>query len=309
LSRTAANALLLLAGAIWGMGFVAQAAAMESIGPFLFVALRFAVASVVVLPFAWREARPARSRGADEVPVPPRAVTPGELARHALIGVALFGGMATQQVGLLTTSVTNSGFLTGLYVLFTPLLGIVLFREWPHVATWPAAALALGGIALLSGGGGGLATGDLLTIASAVFWGLQVVLIGRFVGRTGRPLLLSLVQFAVTASLAGIVAAVREPFVVALVREALPSILYAGVFASGLAFTLQVIGQRCTTAPQAAIFLSSEAPFAALFGRLLRDERIAASGFAGCAAILVAMLMVELVPMLLARNRRSRAVP
>jgi len=279
MSRLSANLLLLLAGAVWGMGFVAQAEAMESIGPFLFVALRFVVAALVVLPFAWREARTARARGG-------RRLTRAEFGRFGLIGLALFGGMATQQVGLLTTSITNSGFLAGLYVVLTPLLGI----------------------ALLSGGAGGLSTGDLLTMASAVFWALQVVLIARFVGRGGRPLALSLVQFVVTAVCAGAIALLREPIVLASVREAAPSILYAGVFASGLAFTLQAIGQRYTSAPQAAIFLSSEAPFAALFGRLFGGERIAAIGFVGCGLILLAMLIVELVPLLLAR-RRSRRPP
>jgi len=301
MSRLSANLLLLLAGAVWGMGFVAQAEAMESIGPFLFVALRFVVAALVVLPFAWREARTARARGE-------RRLTRAEFGRFGLIGLALFGGMATQQVGLLTTSITNSGFLTGLYVVLTPLLGIALFREWPHLVVWPAALLALVGIALLSGGAGGLSTGDLLTMASAVFWALQVVLIARFVGRGGRPLALSLVQFVVTAVCAGAIALLREPIVLASVREAAPSILYAGVFASGLAFTLQAIGQRYTSAPQAAIFLSSEAPFAALFGRLFGGERIAAIGFVGCGLILLAMLIVELVPLLLAR-RRSRRPP
>ena len=294
--RRSANALLLLAGAVWGMGFVAQAEAMESVGPFLFVAARFVVASLLVLPLAWREGRTARARGE-----PPLAAR--EIARFSLIGLALFGGMATQQVGLLTTSVTHSGFLTGLYVVFTPLIGIALFRQWPHAVIWPAAALALGGIALLSGGGGGLRTGDLLTIASAVLWALQVVLIARFVGESGRPFALVLVQFAVTAACAAGVALVREPIALAAVREAAPSILYAGLFASGLAFTLQAVAQRFTTAPQAAIFLASEAPFAALFGRLFGGDRIAAPGLAGCALILAAMLIVELVPMLVERRR------
>lgn len=288
MSRASANLLLLLAGAVWGMGFVAQATAMESIGPFLFVALRFVVATAVVAPFAWRESRRAAVSG-------DTALDGSMLVRFMLIGLALFGGMATQQVGLLTTSVTNSGFLTGLYVVVTPLLAVALFGARPQPAVWPAAALATAGIWLLSGGDfGALVVGDLLTVVSAVFWALQVVLIGRFVGASGRPLALSLVQFACVAAIAGLVALLREPFALAAVREAAPSILYAGLFASGLAFTLQVIGQRYTTAPQAAIFLASEAPFAALFGALFRDERVGALGLGGCALILAAMLLVEL---------------
>lgn len=299
MSRSSANVLLLLAGAMWGMGFVAQATAMQDIGPFLFVALRFTVASLFVAPFAWLESR--REQRRDSPPL-----SPLELRRFALIGLVLFAGMGTQQVGLLTTSVTHSGFLTGLYVVFTPLVAVALYRDWPHRVIWPASALALIGIALLSGvGHGGALAGDLLTVCSAVFWALQVVLIGRFVRSSGRPLVLSLVQFAVTALLAGLVALITEPFVLTDVRAALPSVLYAGIFASGIAFTLQVIGQRYTTAPQAAIFLSSEAPFAALFGYLLMGEQIAQIGLIGCALILCAMLLVELYPQY-THYRRSR---
>jgi len=288
------------------MGFVAQSTAMDDIGPFLFIALRFLVATIVVIPFAIREAR-QHEQSLSRV-VEPDAGNRRQQSlslsfcdyRHfMLIGLTLFAGMATQQIGLLTTSVTNSGFLTGLYVIFTPALAVLLYRARLHRIVWPAALTALTGIFILSGGDLSLlVTGDLLTIASAGFWALQVVLIGRFVQGTGRPLMLSMIQFAVTALLAGVCALLLEPFVWSRVEAALPEILYAGVLASGFAFTLQVIGQRYTSAPQAAIFLSSEAPFAALFGFAFLGERIGSTGLIGCALILLAMLLVELVPML-----------
>ncbi|MFK7995594.1 MAG: DMT family transporter [Granulosicoccus sp.] len=309
MNRLHANALLLLAGAIWGMGFVAQATAMDSVGPFLFIALRFLVACVVVFPFVLMESSNHRQqhRAAESgVPSRPEAATEGasyhlltlgDIAKFGLIGVSLFVGMACQQVGLLSTSVTNSGFLTGLYVVFTPLIVIALFKERPHPIVWPAASLALLGIFLLSGGDpGALVVGDVLTIFSAVFWALQVVMIARFVGQSGRPLALSFVQFLVTAVLGLLAAMVLEPIVWASIVDAAPEILYTGVFASGIAFTLQVIGQRHTTAPQAAIFLSSEAPFAALFAFLWLGERIGIIGVGGCVMIFAAMLLVELVP-------------
>ena len=290
MKRWQANLVLLIAGATWGMGFVAQATAMDSIGPFLFIALRFIVASVVVLPFALLESR--RQSSSQATPL-----TTSDGLKFCLIGTSLFAGMATQQVGLLSTSVTNSGFLTGLYVVFTPLLGIVLFREFPHRITWLAAILALTGIYLLSGGDlGKLVIGDALTIGSAVFWALQVVMIARFVGQSGRPLALSLVQFVVTGAIALVCAVLLEPIIWSGIMAAAPQILYAGIIASGFAFTLQVVGQRYTSAPQAAIFLSSEAPFAAFFAYLWLGERIGPIGVAGCVLIFIAMLAVELVP-------------
>ncbi len=290
MKRWQANLVLLLAGATWGMGFVAQATAMDSIGPFLFIALRFFVATAVVLPFALNESRRQRLR--EDTPL-----TASDMLGFGLIGISLFAGMATQQVGLLSTSVTNSGFLTGLYVVLTPILGVILFREFPHRITWVAAILSLVGIYLLSGGDiGALVIGDVLTIGSAICWALQVVMIARFVGQSGRPLALSIMQFAVTGALAMFFALLLEPISWSSIVAAGPQILYAGIFASGFAFTLQVIGQRYTSAPQAAIFLSSEAPFAALFAFWWLGERVGLIGLAGCALIFIAMLAVELVP-------------
>ncbi len=299
MSRTSANLLLLLAGAIWGMGFVAQQTAMEDLGPFSFIALRFLVASLVILPFALRECR-----------YPKETLPPMNLAfvsQFVLIGLCLFGGMAAQQIGLLTITVTNSGFLTGLYVVFTPFLAVLLFRQWPHPIVWPATVLAMLGIFFLSGGNlSQLQTGDLLTVLSAAFWALQVVLIGHFVGRSKRPLTLSLVQFLVTFVLAACVAIALESISLQAMRAAAFEILYTGIFATGVAFSLQVIGQRYTSSAQAAIFLSSESLFAALFGALVLGERIGWVGLFGCALIFSAMLLVELVPELLGREPRER---
>ncbi len=293
MSRWIANLMLLGAGAVWGMGFIAQSTAMDHIGPLSFVAFRFLIAAIVLLPFAWRESKRT------DVP----AIDAGVLLRFGLIGAAMFGGMATQQVGLVTTTVSNSGFLTGLYVVLTPLVAIVLFREYPPLVVWPGAALALLGIFLLSGGDlAALSKGDVLTIVSAVFWALQVVLIARFVVSSGRPFLLAAAQFTVVA----VLAAMLIPFSGETVQlesmlSALPHLIYAGVFAGALAFTLQIVAQRYTTSSQAAIFLSSEAPFAALLGAVILGERLGTLGLLGCAAILASMLLVELAP---DRNRK-----
>lgn len=292
MSRIQANLLLLLAAAIWGGGFVAQSTAMKAIGPFWFIGLRFAVATIVVLPFVWQENRKAK-----------RPLTRRHLSSFFLVGVALFGGAATQQIGLLTTTVTNSSFITGLYVVFVPLIAVVFLRRPPHWVVWPGALMALAGIYLLSGGSfSRLTGGDLLTVVCAVFWAVQITLAGSAVKETGRPLGLSATQFAVTAVAALVIAMVTEPISIADIRAALGEILYVGIFSSGLAFVLQVIGQRYTTAPQAAIFLSSEALFGASLGALLLGETMGPLGYLGCALMFTAMLAVELVPELVRRR-------
>jgi drug/metabolite transporter (DMT)-like permease len=293
MTRTQANVVLLLAGAMWGMGFVAQSAAMQAVGPLLFIGLRFVVATVAMLPFALREGRRAECK-----------VRKAEWRAFAMIGLLLFAGMAAQQIGLLTTSVTNSGFLTGLYVVMVPFIAVVLFRQWPHPLVWPAALAALLGIWLLSGGSvGAFRTGDWLTILCALIWALQVIYTGRYAASTGRPVTLAVTQFAVCGAVALVFAFFIEPIGWAAIRAALPEILYAGVIAGGIAFTLQAVGQRYTTAPQAAIFLSTEAVFAALFGAIFLGERLPLEALSGCGLIFAAILLVEAGPVILSRRR------
>ncbi len=292
MTRAKANLVLLVCAAIWGLGFIAQSDAMDHIGPFFFIGLRFIVATLVMLPLAMREARNA-----------PRALTSYDWKAFVGIGFTLFFGMLAQQAGLLTTSVTNSGFLTGLYLIIVPFLGVILYREWPHWVVWPAALAALFGIFLLSGGAlDRLATGDWYTIICAVFWALQILFITRYASSTGRPVTQAVTQFAVTAVLGLVLAVLFEPLDWSAVRLAANEILFAGIFAGGIAFTLQSIGQRYTTAAQAAIFLSSEALFAALFDALFNGTRLGAIAALGCALIFAAMLAVELVPMWMNRK-------
>lgn len=300
MTRIQANLVLLLAAAIWGGGFVAQSTAMDAIGPVWFVGLRFAIATVVVLPFVWLEARNSGRRHE-------RPLTRRDLLCFCTVGLALFGGAITQQIGLLTTTVTNSSFLTGLYVVFVPAISVLALRRYPHWIIWPAAVMSLAGIMLLSGGElAKLTPGDLLSIVCAFFWGVQIILAGLFVTRTGRPLALSATQFAVCAVLCIVIAIGVEPISLAAISGAAAEILYVGIVSSGLAFVLQVIGQRYTTAPQAAIFLSSEALFGGLLGALVLGETLPRLGYLGCAILFAAMLLVELVPEI--GRRRKTAI-
>lgn len=296
MNRASANLLLLITGAIWGGGFVAQATAMSAIGPVFFTGIRFLAAALALLPFAVWEARRAGR---------PFAPAPGEWMRFSLLGTLLFSSLAVQQVGLLTTTVTNAGFLTGLYVVLTPLAGIAFFRHWPHPVIWPASLMALAGIFLLSGGTlARLVVGDWWIILCAALWACHVQFLGRFVA-DARPLQLAFSQFLVAGVIGTVLAPFVEPVGLSMVTAAAGEILFAGVLSGGLAFTLQAVAQRHTTAPQAAIFMSSEALFAALFGFLLLGERIPPIGLVGCALIFTAMLAVELVPMLATRQRAN----
>ena len=286
MTRIQANLVLLLTAAIWGAAFVSQNLAMQSMGPLWFVGIRFLIGFLVVLPFALREDRKSE-----------RSLTPRNVLTFALCGVALLAGAITQQIGMLTTTVTNASFLTGLYVIIVPVLSVLVLRKMPHWIIWPAAVMALTGIFYLSGGAlSRLVVGDFWIILCAVCFGTQVLLVGIFMSGSDRPLGLSAIQFLVTGLGARVVAALVEPITWDGLMEAGPHILYSGVVSSGIAYTLQVVGQRWTTAPQAAIFLASEALFGAFFGALFLGERIQPIGYLGCALIFIAMLLVELVP-------------
>ncbi|WP_334174630.1 DMT family transporter [Pseudoxanthobacter sp.] len=292
MSRLSANALLLLAAAIWGGAFVAQSNAMAHLGPGWFTGLRFLPALLVVAPMGVIEAR--------------RAARP--LARRdylALLPLGLSFGIASllQQVAIVTTSVTHVGFLTGLYVLFVPLIEIVVLRRRPHFLVLPAAACAIAGTWFLGGGLDGLTTGDLLTIASAFGFAVQIILMDRFVRRTGRPVAAALGQSLFGAA-TGVLAGLGEPLSAGDVMAVLPELLYAGALSGGVAYLLQAIGQQRTPPADAAVILMSEALFAALFAAVLIGERLSPAGWTGCALLFLGLVIVQLGPLIMPRRVR-----
>lgn len=298
MTRLTANSLLLLAASIWGSAFVAQATAMDSMGPLAFTGIRFLIAAACVAPFAFQE----------QVRRPDAPLKWSHLVAFGLVGLIFFFGIILQQVGLMVTTVTNAGFLTALYVVLVPIFGFLVFKEKPHPILLPSAFVALFGIWLL--GGGGLADlnwGDGAMVICAMFWALHVGLIGRLGAQSGRPLALAFIQFLIVGGIGLAAAWLVEDVTVAAMKGAWVELLYTSVISGGLAFTLQVMAQRWTQAADAAILLSSEALFAALFGTLLLGERMDAAGIAGCSLIFGAILAVQLVPIVQSRYRARAA--
>ncbi|HEV7251775.1 MAG TPA: DMT family transporter [Mesorhizobium sp.] len=295
MTRLQASLVLLLVGALWGSGFPVQVIGMETVGPMVFLGLRFLIAAVATWPLAVREARLA-----------PRPLSRHEWGMFLWIGLMVFLGSAAQQVGLLHTSVTNSGFLTGLYVVMVPIFAVLIFRQWPHPVVWPAAFLALMGIWLLSGGTfGALNVGDGLTVLAAAFFAVQLILIARYAAQSRRPIALSVLQSLVGGILGLGAGLLIEEVSLAGLRDAAPELLYAGLVSGALAFTLQAIGQAYVSAPVGALLLASEAIFAAVAGAVMLGERVGALGLAGCGLIFAAIVLVEGWPLLQARRRVS----
>ncbi|MDH1264366.1 DMT family transporter [Pseudomonas sp. GD03944] len=283
-----ADLLMLLTAMIWGSSFVAQRLGMDSIGPFLYSGLRFALATLALLPVLWFLQYRARHTPA---PAMSRQLILGGMA----MGLALTLGINLQQVGLLFTSVTNSGFITGLYVIIVPLLGLLLGQR-ASLGIWLGASLAVVGMFLLSVGEGfQVASGDWIQLAGAFIWGVHVLLVGFFAGRHD-PLRLALVQFATCAVISLLLAVILEDIHLEAIIAAGPAILYGGLFGVAVGFTLQVIAQKHAIASHAAIILSLEAVFAAVAGALLLGEALAIKGYFGCALMLGGMFLAQLWP-------------
>ena len=293
MSRLTANLLLLIAAAVWGAAFVAQSTAMDSMGPLGFNGIRFLLAAVAVAPFALLERRKAAK------PIPMRGHLKG-----VLVGLIFFVAITTQQYGFYTTTVTNAGFLTALYVVLTPIMGIIIFRTMPNGYIWPIVAIAMTGAYLLAGSLEEMKPGDLLMVISALFWALQIIFLGRLVAEYGNPIMVAVVQFLTTGILGTIGGLALEPMELSNLHGAWIEILYTGILSGGLAFTLQAIAQRYTPPSDAAILLSSESLFAALFGALLLGERLTGGQTLGCAMIFSCILLVELLPQIQKRLRR-----
>ncbi len=291
-----ADALLLLAAAIWGSGFVAQRLGMDHLGPMAFNSLRFAIGAMVLLPaILISRSGPSNS-----------AAGPGPALRVYLLGgglagVVLFIAAGLQQIGLVYTTAGKAGFITGLYVVLVPIMGLLLRRR-VGIWTWSGAGLAAVGLYFLSVTGTlRMNRGDCFVLACAFFWAAHVLIIGYLAPRT-EPLKLAALQFATGAVLAGIAAGLTEELYLTNVLAARWAILYSGGLSVAVAFTLQVVAQREAPAAHAAILLSLEAVFAALAGWLVLSETLGGRELLGCGLMLAGMLVAQ-------ARRAERGVP
>ncbi|CAI8914439.1 DMT family transporter [Pseudomonas sp. IT-P176] len=282
-----ADVLMLITAIIWGSGFVAQTSGMDHIGPFLYSGLRFALGSLCLLPLVLRGSR----QNSHHEPF----LTRGLLIGGGLMGLALALGINLQQVGLLFTSVTNAGFITGLYVIVVPLLGLLIGHK-TGLGTWFGAILAVVGMFLLSVGDQfQVASGDWLQLIGAFVWGGHVVLVGVFASRHD-PIRLAFLQFTTCAVVSLVLALCLETFELNAIIAAGPAILYGGLIAVGIGYTLQVIAQKDAIASHAAIIFSLEAVFAAIAGAWLLGEELSPRGYVGCGLMLAGMLAAQLWP-------------
>lgn len=290
MNRLQANLLLLLAAMIWGSSFVVQQIGTGELGTITFTGARFLVGALLVLPFAAKQYLRVHNEE--------RRFIASDWLGILLTGTVLFTAAALQQHGILRTTVTNSGFLTALYVPLVPVIGLLFLRRRVHFSIWPAAICCFLGTYILSGAQHvELVSGDLWVISSTIFWATHVILVGFLASRTRAPIVVAGLQFLVCGIIGiGLGILVESPNLVMFI-EAGWGIVYIGVFSVGMAFTLQVVGQRYTPAADAAIILSSETVFAALGGMIFLGERLSLLQLSGAGLILASILAVELLPL------------
>ncbi|MDR0759984.1 MAG: DMT family transporter [Treponema sp.] len=272
-----ADALLLLTACIWGFAFVAQRTSMGYMGPFTFNGIRFLLGSFSLVPLILFRRR--ASANGKPAPLSFRVF----LVSSFLAGICLFLAASLQQIGVIYTTAGNSGFITGLYVVLTPIAGIFLGKK-TRLPTWIGAALTVTGLFFLSvasqifgrdvsAGSFIINPGDLIVAVSAVFWTLHVLVIDSLVQRIDA-VILSAGQFFCCGLLSLIIALFTETIVPAQLNAALIPILYGGICSVGIAYTLQVVAQKFAPPAHATILLSLEGAFAAIGGVLILSESL-----------------------------------
>jgi drug/metabolite transporter (DMT)-like permease len=298
-TRTIKNdVLLLIAAFIWGTTFVAQRKGMDHIGPLTYNAFRFALGGIVLLPviFCFRLPALTTSEGSGK-----RLFIIG----GGLAGLALFAGATLQQMGLVYTTAGKAGFITGLYVVIVPVIGIFLGHRIGF-SLWTGAALAAAGLYFLSVTKTfSVDQGDMLVLLSAFFWAVHLLLIGHF-ARRANPFCIACVQFFVCSLLSFFGAGLTEKIVLQAVCRAAIPILYGGILSAGIAYSLQVISQRTCPPAHAAIILSLETVFAALAGWVVLGETLRPRNILGCALMLSGMLVVQLVPLIKKQKQQAK---
>lgn len=286
MTRTKANLLLVFAAFIWGTTFVAQQKSLAEMGPLAFTGIRFILGTLIVLPLALREIKQSST-----------AFGTVHWWGCVGLGVLLFLGANSQQIGLKTTTVTNAAFITALYVPAVPLLGWLLLKHPSHWMVIPASLGCVLGTIFLSGDSiNEWHTGDTWVLAGVLCWSAHVVYLGLIVNITHRPFTMAMVQFLTCGLISLGFSAFYEGAVLSGLSNVWFEIFYSGVLSVGFGYTLQLIAQRYTHSSDAAIILSSEALFATLAGMVFLQERLTLIQLTGCLIILICVIWVQLLP-------------
>jgi len=289
MKKTLSFISLIICTFIWGTTFIAQDTGMDAIGPYTFNSVRFYVAFIAVMPFVFLERKKINLfiKGNEKKFI--KLMIP--------VGLSLFFGTQLQQVSLLYTDVANAAFFTIFYVPLVPIIVYFLFSEKIHWAIWPSAfACVVGGYFLTDFSNATVRLGDTLVLIGAIFWALHIIYIGRLVSEFDMPFLIALLQNLVVATLSLFLALIYEEINFENIKLETFEILYAGILSGGVAFVLQLFGQRNINAAPAAIIMSLEGVFATVSAWIILSQILGLGNIIGCTLILFGVLFSQLTP-------------
>lgn len=286
--RMQGNIMLLITAMIWGSAFVAQSKGMEYIGPFTFNVMRNFIGGIVLLPVI-----ALFSRGKKYEPEEKKALDKNTLVGGICCGLVLFLASSFQQYGLVHTTAGKAGFITALYIVIVPLLGIFMGKRIPKII-WGCVALAIAGFWLLCiKEGFTVGLGDLMVLICALFYSMHIVTIDHFTPKVDG-VKMSCIQFFTAGVVSIIPMLLWEVFQISAVMDAIWTILYAGVLSSGVAYTFQIIAQRHTEPTVATLLMSLESVFAALSGWLILNESLLPRELLGCVLVFIAVILAQI---------------
>lgn len=283
-----ASLLLLLAAVIWGFAFVAQRIGSKYVGSFMFNGVRFALGSLSLIPLIIYSSK----KGKDKITNEDAAISINAWKPGVILGCVIFLAASLQQIGLVETSAGKAAFITGFYIVLVPVFGIFL-KHSIHRSTWFGVMLAIIGLYFLSVTETfTIATADIYEMIGAILWAIHILLIDNFTKKVDA-LKLSFVQFLTCSILSLIVSFIFEKNTLYGLSQAVIPILYGGICSVGIAYTLQVIGQKNARPSHAAIILSMESVFASIGGLIILNENLGSRGYIGCALMLAGVLISQ----------------
>lgn len=288
------NLLLLMTAIIWGSAFIAQSKGADVIGPFTFNTVRYALAVVALLPVIYIFSRKRNSENTVDLDIPRANGTKTLIIGGIATGIALFTASSLQQYAMAFTTAAKAGFITTLYVILVPIVGIFLKKKIRPII-WFCALLAVIGLYLLSikPGTFSISRGDFFVLLCALAFTGHILIIDYFSPKTDG-VKLSCIQFVVVSIASFVAMMMTETFVLSEVLDAIIPLLYTGVLSSSVGYTCQIIAQKKADPVISSLILSLESVFAAIFGALILHESMSGREITGCAIMFVAIIIAQL---------------
>ncbi len=287
--RMRSNLLLLLVAFIWGSAFVAQSSAMDYVGPYTYNMMRNVLAFAFLVPVIWFMEGKGKSKSVSATLRPNKQTVIGGIC----CGIALAVASTFQQVGITMTTAGKAGFITALYIIMVPILGVFIGKKIPKII-WLCVALAIVGFFLLCVKDGfSVSKGDVLVLICAICYSVHIMVIDHFTSKNVDGVKMSCIQFLVAAVVLSPLMIVIEHPSMDIILSAWVTIGYAGILSSGVGYTLQIVAQKDTDPTTATLIMSLESVFAALSGWLILKEVLLPKEILGCVLVFVAVILAQ----------------